>query len=501
MENRLLIYTPTGKDGRLIEQVFNRAGLGCYRCTNIADVIEQLNKGAGALMIADEALSIDFLNAIHPFLLHQKSWSDFPFLVLRKQGHGAQHMRARYAQLGNITLLERPVRSDTLVNVATAALRARKRQYQMREVDERKDEFLAMLAHELRNPLAPISAASDLLRLPNLDRERIRDTSEIISRQVKHMTGLVDDLLDVSRVSRGLVSLDEVTLNANQIVASAVEQVQPLINSRKHHLMIEQSHSPAFVRGDRNRLIQVIANILNNAAKYTPIGGHIVLAVTHVDGNISFTIEDDGIGIEPHVLSRVFDLFAQAERTSDRSQGGLGIGLALVQNLVSLHGGSVQAYSAGLGSGSKFTVTLPSVADSTSANSPNTSPVDSVAVQGKILVVDDNVDAANMLGMYLEIAGYEVSIEHSAEAALSKSPADMPNVFLLDIGLPDMDGTELAIALRKRPECASALMIAITGYGQDSDQVKSIDCGFDYHLVKPVDMQHLINILSSTTRH
>jgi len=499
VENRLLIHAPTGKDGRLIEGVFLRAGLECHRCIHTADVIEQLNMGAGALLVADEALSSDFLNAIYPFLKNQKSWSDFPFLVLRREGHSPQHMRARYLQLGNVTLLERPVRGDTLVNVATSALRARKRQYEMREIDRQKDEFLAMLAHELRNPLAPISAASDLLSIPSLDREKIRETSEIISRQVKHMTGLVDDLLDVSRVSRGLISLEEITLDVNQIISGAVEQVRPLIDSRNHQLTITQSPSTAFVKGDKKRLIQVVANVLNNAAKYTPAGGHIALTVRVDETNISFTIEDNGIGIEPNVLLHVFDLFAQAERTSDRSQGGLGIGLALVRSLVNLHHGIVHAYSDGLGKGSEFTIILPRVFNVTSADASTLEDAGSVAALKKVLIVDDNVDAANMLGMYLEMAGYKVSIEHSALAALNSSLIETPDAFLLDIGLPNMDGTALARRLRERPECASSLMVAITGYGQSSDRIKSIDAGFDYHLVKPVDMPQLIEILSVMT--
>ena len=497
MENRLLIYTPTGKDGRLIEGVFNRADLECFRCIHISDVIEQINIGAGALMIADEALSNDFLNAINPFLKNQKSWSDFPFLVLRREGRDTSQLSGRYPQLGNVTLLERPVRSDTLVNVATSALRARKRQYEMREVDRRKDEFLAMLAHELRNPLAPISAASDLLSIPTLEREKIRATSDIISRQVKHMTGLIDDLLDVSRVSRGLVSLDEITLEANQIVAGAVEQVQPLIDSRNHRLTIRNLSYPVFVQGDKKRLIQVIANILNNAAKYTPAGGNIVLTVNADDAEIFFSIEDNGIGIEPDTLSHVFDMFAQAERASDRSQGGLGIGLALVRSIVNLHHGSVDAESAGLGKGSKFTVSLPRIFDVTSATSPTSEELSSITGQQKVLIVDDNVDAANMLGMFLEMAGYKVSIEHDAESALRRSLNESPDAFLLDIGLPDMDGADLARALRERPESASSLMIAITGYGQNSDRIKSTEAGFNHHLVKPVDMPQLLKLLST----
>lgn len=495
MESRILIYAPTGKDGRLLGEVLQRAQMLCHVCSNMNETIEEMNKGVGAVIIADEALSIEFLKKVRVFLDNQPSWSDLPFLVLRELAPDTPEMRSRYILLGNITLLDRPVRSVTLVSAAISALRARTRQYEMREIDRRKDEFLAMLAHELRNPLAPISAASEILRVPTLDREKIQQTSEIISRQVRHMTGLIDDLLDVSRVSRGQVTLDQAVHDVWQIVGSAVEQVKPLMDARRHSLTLPEPVK-ASVYGDQKRLVQILANILNNAAKYTPIGGYISLSIDLAEDQITFLVTDDGIGMEPKVLNRMFEMFAQGERNSDRSQGGLGIGLAIVKNLVSLHGGTVMAHSDGLGKGSEFKITLPRVTDQ-AASAPT--PIFELETKYKahtILLVDDNQDAAITLGNVLEISGYQVVIEHSAKAALQRVQTYSPSVCLLDIGLPDMDGTHLAQELRQRPETASALMIAITGYGQDSDRNKSFLAGFNHHLVKPVDLQHLLRILS-----
>lgn len=497
MENRLLIYAPTGKDGRLLAGVLERAQMTCHVCTHINETFAEINKDVGALIVADEALTGDFLKRIRPFLENQPSWSDFPFLVLRQTAPDTPEMRSRYALLGNITLLDRPVSMVTLVSAATSALRARMRQYEMREIDRRKDEFLAMLAHELRNPLAPISAASELLRVRTLDRKKIQQTSEIISRQVRHMTGLIDDLLDVSRVSRGLVALDEGVQDAWQIVASAVEQVRPLIDARQHQLTVLDLPLTASIFGDQKRLVQIIANILNNAAKYTPPAGQISLSVLVDDTDVIFSVTDNGIGMEPAVLSHVFDMFAQAERSSDRAQGGLGIGLAIVKSLVNLHGGQVTAHSGGLGKGSTFTITLPRVTDAPVLHQIASPELESVKTSQHIMIVDDNVDAAITLGTILEMAGYKVTIAHSGKAALDQVCIEAPRVCLLDIGLPDMDGITLAKHLRNQTETATALIIAITGYGQDSDRKKSLHAGFDHHLVKPVDLQQLLKILSA----
>ncbi len=497
MENRILIYAPIGKDARLVSQLLGRAGLDCFICAQPAEIIDELAKGVGALFIVDEALTPGFLKSFMLFLSHQQTWSDLPILVLSKQGLKSPELRNLYLKLGNATLVERPVQSVTLVSTAHSALRARRRQYEMREVDRRKDEFLAMLAHELRNPLAPISAASDLLKLGYLDRERIRQTSEVISRQVNHMTGLIDDLLDVSRVSRGLVTLDQATLDARQIVASAIEQVRPLIDSRRHRLTVQTSPESAFIQGDQKRLVQVIANLLNNAAKYTPAGGSIALAMDVDSENVVFSVTDNGIGMGQKMIGRVFGMFEQAERTSDRSQGGLGIGLAIVKNLVELHHGTVTAQSAGAEKGSKFTITLPRMTKLDETVLQDQPDMRLQPAKGRrLLVVDDNVDAARMLAMFLESAGHEAMVEYNATSALVRARAEAPDVCLLDIGLPDMDGNELARHLRAQTETANAVLIAITGYGQELDREKTAAAGFNHHFVKPVDMEQLLGLLA-----
>jgi CheY-like chemotaxis protein len=269
------------------------------------------------------------------------------------------------------------------------------------------------------------------------------------------------------------------------------------MDARRHRLTVHNTTESAVITGDQKRLVQILANVLNNAAKYTIVDGNIVLTVTVDNERVTFTVADDGIGMEPHVIDRVFDMFAQGERNSDRSQGGLGIGLAIVKSLVTLHGGSVSAYSPGLGKGSTFKVTLPRTLDTLSPLAPVSTEPPSATKSHRLLIVDDNVDAAVMLGDYLEIMGYTVTVAHSAKAALDLIAIETPQACLLDIGLPDMDGSELAQRLRARPETASSLMIAITGYGQDSDRQKSQAAGFDYHLVKPVELPQLLTILSA----
>jgi signal transduction histidine kinase len=496
-EYRILIHAPVGKDARLIAQLFERAGIACCVCAHPGQLVGELAHGVGAVLVADEAITPEFLRAVGGFIEHQQGWSDLPLLVMSRRDAASPGLQHRYPELGNVSLVERPAQGVTLVSAAQSALRARRRQYAMREVDQRKDEFLAMLGHELRNPLAPIRAASDLLRMPTLDRDKIRQTSEIISRQVKHMTGLIDDLLDLARVSRGLVTLDETLLDASQVVTGAIEQVRPLIDARRHRVTIRMTHDAALVHGDHKRLVQIVANLLNNAAKYTPEGGDIAVALEADDENVRYTVSDNGIGIAPHVIGHVFDMFAQAERSSDRAQGGLGIGLALVKNLVTLHRGQVAAYSEGIGKGSRFTVVLPRAAGAGATAASGARGAAPAALRGlRLLVVDDNDDAGQMLGLYLEAAGFGVTVVQSAHAALAAAQAHPPDACLLDIGLPDMDGNELARRLRHLPGMAQATLIAITGYGQDTDRARTTAAGFDHHFVKPVDMEALLDVLS-----
>jgi PAS domain S-box-containing protein len=369
----------------------------------------------------------------------------------------------------------------------------------LRQADVRKDEFLAMLAHELRNPLAPISAAAELLRVGSLDYDSIRRTSQVIARQVGHMTGLVNDLLDVSRVTRGLVVLERKTLDIRRVLNDAVEQLGPLIDARGHRLVIESAAQSASVEGDEKRLVQVLANLLANAAKYTPSGGMIRLSLGVHGSEVVLRVTDNGIGIAPDVLPHVFDLFAQAERTPDRSQGGLGLGLALVKSLVELHGGAVEAHSEGQGKGSMFTVRLPCL-DAVPEPQPITVRRPAVLPFSRtlrLMVVDDNVDAASMLKLLLEGSGHDVVVEHDALAALEHAQEKRFDAFLLDIGLPRMEGRELARRLRRSDANRDAVLVAVTGYGQQCDRSSAIESGFDHYFVKPVDAEKLLEVLES----
>ncbi len=369
---------------------------------------------------------------------------------------------------------------------------------QLQEGARHKDEFLAMLAHELRNPLAPISAAALLLKLGPLDEAGLRHTSAIIGRQVQHMSNLLDDLLDVSRVSKGLIKLEQTTFPLQNFLAEAVEQVNPLILARGHHLTLHLTPDLATMKGDRKRLIQVIANLLANAAKFTPPGGEIVLTMATAGDEVVLSVDDNGIGMTPDLTARVFDLFTQAERTSDRSAGGLGLGLTLVKSLTELHGGTVTCFSEGLGQGSRFTVRLPKQLEP--GDEPVLSSSKELLAPGRrswrVMIVDDNTDAALALSMLLTALGHSVFAEHGSRRALERARAERPEVCLLDIGLPEMDGNELAQHLRALPETAGAMLIAVTGYGQDHDRETSLAAGFDYHLVKPLDVTRLVALLA-----
>lgn len=374
---------------------------------------------------------------------------------------------------------------------------------ELREANKKKDEFLAMLAHELRNPLAPISTAAEMLRLTAAEDSRVKKASEVITRQVKHMTSLVDDLLDVSRVTRGLVRLENEYVDVKSAVSSAVEQARPLIEARRHNLTVKSDSAHASIKGDRTRLAQVIVNLLNNAAKYTPQGGEIDLSIRVVDAQVEISIKDNGIGMEDTLVPHVFELFTQAERTSDRVQGGLGIGLSLVHTLVSLQGGTVTATSEGPGHGSTFVVTLPVSAPPTLANHVSTSDsrialVDSAV---SIMIVDDNVDAGESLAALLEAHGHSVSIQTHPLCAITAARSSPPQVFILDIGLPEIDGYELVRRLRWEPVLRNSMYIALTGYGQAHDRTLSMTAGFDHHFVKPMDaekMSMLLEIVNSS---
>jgi CheY-like chemotaxis protein/nitrogen-specific signal transduction histidine kinase len=364
------------------------------------------------------------------------------------------------------------------------------------ESDQRKDLFLAMLAHELRNPLAPIRNAAEILKRTDLAPDRIAWCSQIIGRQTEHMVGIIDDLLDISRINQGLIELNKESLEIQDIVLSAIESCQPLIDAKRQAFCLELPPESLWVAGDRIRLTQVVANLINNAAKYTEEGGRIKLSVELSEERVCIRVQDSGCGIDPADLPHLFDLFYQTDRNLDRSQGGLGIGLSLVQNMVAKHGGTVQAFSAGHGQGSEFVIRLPRHV------LPKPAPTGSAALSAvpqkkhRILLVDDNRDAAESLAMILEVDGHQVRTVYDGPAALALARAERPDVILLDIGLPGMNGYEVAQELRRHSELERTLLIALTGYGQSEDREKSCAAGFDAHLVKPLDLEMLRKLLA-----
>jgi CheY-like chemotaxis protein/two-component sensor histidine kinase len=337
-----------------------------------------------------------------------------------------------------------------------------------------------------------------LIKLVSADEWRVHQASDIISRQVGYMTDLVDDLLDVSRVTRGLTDLQKEKVDLRTVIQSAIEQVRPLFGARHHKLRLRVGAADAYVLGDKTRLIQVIANILNNAAKYTPQGGEISLALDLDESGARISISDNGSGIAPSLLPHVFDLFSQGERTPDRAQGGLGLGLALVKSLTALHNGWAEATSEGVGQGSTFTIGLPLQEQAGTEPSGKAHGVMSPQCERslRLMIVDDNIDAAQSLASLLETKGHQVVVAADAESALTNPKIESIQAFILDIGLPDIDGYELARRLRARPQTANAVLIALSGYGQAHDRVLSKAAGFDHHFVKPNDTVELTKVLN-----
>jgi two-component system CheB/CheR fusion protein len=367
----------------------------------------------------------------------------------------------------------------------------------LKDNDRRKNEFLAMLAHELRNPLAPIRNALEIWKHGDAGEKAEKQSQLILERQLKKMVRIIDDLLDVSRITRGVIVLKKEHVDLAQLLRQSIEGVRPRLEERQHELSVSLPQEKIFVKGDVVRLEQIVSNLLINAAKYTEPGGRIEVALEQEEGDALIRVSDNGIGISPELLPHIFDLFVQAERSLDRKQGGLGIGLTLVRRLVELQGGTVHAKSPGLKKGSEFIVRLPLIPESEVVSSATSDvPRSAPFIARRILIVDDNVDAAQTTQMLLELKGHKVEAATDGPSGLKAALAFKPEVILLDIGLPEMDGYEVARHLRALPETKNVMLIALSGYGQAEDLRKSKEAGFDHHLVKPADMTQLLDLIS-----
>ena len=497
LEGRLLVLAPIGRDAALIESMLG--GVVCARCADLPDLMGELNRGAAAILMTEEVLTVGGSD-LAGLVANQPPWSDLPVLLLTGQGADSPAVARAVETLGNVTLLERPVRVAALGSAVRSALRARERQYRMRShfderelADRRKDEFLAALSHELRNPLAPIRNSVRLLSMSGA----APDVVEIMERQVNHLVRLVDDLMEVSRLTRGKIALRKEAVDLTSVIEAAVEMSRPLMDAAGHELSVELPTEPVTVEADATRLTQVFSNLLNNAANYTDPGGRISIAAARSGDDVTVAVSDTGVGMSPEVLSTVFDMFAQGSSRTGPAKQGLGVGLTLARGIAELHGGSLTADSGGPGQGSRFTVRLPASHRAAPTPPAPAHATPAVSRSQRILVVDDNRDAANSLGALLEMLGADVRVVHDGEAALDAFDAFRPRVTLLDIGMPGMDGYEVARRIRARPDAHNAALIALTGWGQEQDRRRTAEAGFDCHLTKPVDIDTVAAALAS----
>lgn len=507
VEERVVILPPTRRDGEVTCQILERAAIQCAVCGDPLELAAQIESGVGAIVITDAVASDPRSAAIIAALNSQPGWSDTPTILLSPPDRKSAAVERLVAALSNVTILDRPSSTRILVSAVQTAIRSRRRQYQIRDqlealheaqgalriADQRKDEFLAMLAHELRNPLAPIQTASEVLARVFPPQLTGRAAVDVVKRQVVHLTRLVDDLLDVSRITQGRIELHKSNLDLHSIIAQALESVEPLVTQKRHRVSVSSEPGKLYVNGDDARLIQCVTNLLTNAVKYTGDGGEIRVHTRGEGSKAIITVSDNGIGIPEDLMPRIFGLFVQSARSLDRSEGGLGIGLSVVERLVEMHGGTVEASSAGSGKGSTFEIRLPRIdADGLAAREIERSE----SAPKRILVVDDNVDAATSIAELLRLDGHEVCVVHSANAALDRLHSFLPEVVLLDIGLPDMNGYQ--VAQRIRSTASAVRIVALTGYGQAEDLQRARDSGFDAHLIKPVDLGLLGKVIGGS---
>jgi signal transduction histidine kinase/ActR/RegA family two-component response regulator len=532
-ENRILVVMPTERDAERTSRVLADAGMDQISFPDVgAMCAEFLTHGGAAMLLTEEVLSSDAREGLELTLKGQPTWATIPVLVIVRETSAERIPRGGLGGYPSVTIIERPVRTRSLVAALESALRGRRNQYQVRDAlraqarqavelaaqdeklraalatlseqaerlrttDRLKDEFLATLAHELRNPLAPISAGLSVLERSS-DPRRAQRTLGVMRRQVNHMVRLIDDLLDVARITRGKLELKLERFAVKAAIDAAIEASLPNLVRGNHRLHTDITETPLYVEADLTRVAQIVGNLLNNAAKYTPSAGNIHLVVRRDGDAVLIEVKDDGMGIPPERLEDIFQMFGQVNQSLDRAQGGLGIGLALVRRLVEMHQGTVTAKSDGPGKGSTFSVRLPA------ARAPVVTPIPTterpvVGSSRRVLVVDDNEDAGELLGFMLEQEGFEAVIVNDGPAALRAAASVSPSVVILDIGLPGMSGYEVAKQLREQSSMTDTAIIALSGWGSPEDKRRALDAGFDLHLTKPVFLEELRQALGAVT--
>ena len=499
----ILIVAPIGRDAELLCSQLMHAGMRCHACIDISDVCARIKEGAGAVIITEEALPLEAVSEIVVTLASQPPWSEIPLIIL--SGAPSLDMKPRsfdaLRRRTNVTLVDRPVRVTSLISAMQSALRSRERQYDIRDLmtqlEERiheRDRFLAVLGHELRNPLHAILLAS---QMRDDDGRLEGEHAQLIERQSRHLTRLVNDLLDLSRVVAGKITLKKQIVDLREVATQSVRVMEPFARKQSVSLGTEYGEEPVIIDADPTRIDQIITNVLSNAVKYTPEGGHIDLKIERDGEDALIVVGDDGVGIAPERIDGIFELFAQAENAIGRAQGGMGIGLALVRSLVQLHNGSIEAKSAGIGKGSEFVVRLPlasrdqrmvaSTVQSRMEAEPRTTP-------RHIVIVEDNSDVRDLLRHKLGRLGHKVDDASDGLEGLQVLLREKPDLALVDLGLPGMDGFALAREARNQLG-ENVVLVAVSGFGQPEDKRRALEAGFDEHITKPADVQDIENIL------
>lgn len=479
---RVLVLAPLGRDAAVVADLLS-SDYAVEVIVKPTDLAGEIRKGAALAIVTEEALSAPVVTELKTLFAEQEAWSDFPMIIFNApSSFRIGRSLETWKPLGNVTVLDRPVRGSILRSAVAAAYRSRQRQYQARQAIENRDQFLAMLSHELRNPLAAIALTTQTM----LRQEKPESAKklQVIHDQAQLLSRLVDDLLDVARVTSGKVALQRTTLNLVELIDRSVGAMRGLVEANGITLYWHAPDRPVFASADAARIDQVVTNLINNASKYTQAGGRIDVSVEGEGENVSIRVRDTGIGIDPAMLNRIFDLFSQVDNALDRARGGLGIGLTVVKHLVELHGGTVRASSRGPGSGSEFVVTLPIVHAAphvAAAGAP------SYAESGNknIVVVEDNKDIRESLEELLVDLGHVVKTAPDGQAGADLIVSTQPDLALVDIGLPKLNGYQVAEKVRALVG-DRVYLIALTGYGQPEDKRRALAAGFHTHLTKPI---------------
>ncbi len=504
---KVVVVSPNAADSSLAVGFLADHGMETRVCQSVADLGPLVATGIGCVVLVEEALVEPDVTLFHEALQTQPPWSNLPLLLIAARDTSLTHLvESVFPESGNVTLLQRPLHPVTFVSAVNMALRSRARQLEVRDLlaqreaaVRHRDEFLAMLAHELRNPLAPIRNAVFLLSTLGYQDALFLKCRAMIEKQASHITRLVDDLLDVSRLELGKVGLRLQGVDLNDCLAAAVEAAAPTTSVHHHEVHLRLWEEPLLVRADPVRIEQVIGNLLSNAAKFTPRGGTIEVESRIEDGHAVASVSDNGIGIKREMLESIFELFTQESVSAARTNGGLGIGLTLVKRLMELHGGSVHAMSEGLGTGACFELRLPLDVAAAKHGVPARGFEPAPDHARRVLIVEDGTDARDSLGMLIEAWDHEVLYAANGPEGVRLARAERPDVALIDIGLPGFDGYEVAREIRRDGSlwARSVRLIALTGYGQAADRAKALDAGFDLHVLKPVDPARLKQLLTA----